>query len=138
MPLSITITLEKELPEAFAAYSKAANGKALARESERIDYAARTVKVAQLTTMLSESQAALVAQLKEEGFDPSKMRLPPEQWFAASEGLKSVRALIEHISTNLNNFKQPNPILRELRAGETLLVAAEAADVKFHFTKVNV
>jgi len=78
-----------------------------------------------------------MAQLKEDGFDPSKMRLPPEQWFPASEGLKTVRALIEYISAKLNDFKQPNPILRDLKAVETLLAAAQAAGAKFHFTKAD-
>jgi hypothetical protein len=137
MALAIVVTLEKELPEASAAYAKAGTGKALARESDRIDSAARRKNVAQMTSMLSESQAALFAQLKEEGFDPSKMRLPPEQWFAASEGLKTVRALAEHINANLNDFKQPNPILRDLKAVESLLASAEAAGARFHFTKVN-
>ena len=76
-----------------------------------------------LTFFLSESPAALIAQLKEEGFDPAKMRLPPEQWFRAADGLQSVRALIAHVSANLNNFKQSNPILRDLKAAEALLTA---------------
>jgi hypothetical protein len=136
MALAIAITLEKDLPEA-SAYAKAASGKALAREEERLDLAARTVKVPVIASMLSESQAALIAQLKEEGFDPSKMRLPPEQWFAASEGLKVVRGLAGHVAANLNKFKQPNPILRDLKAAEALLIAADAAGVRFHFTKTN-
>jgi hypothetical protein len=137
MAQAIIVTLERELPEATAAYVKSATGKALARESDRIDSAARRRSVPQLTSMLSESQPALIAQLKEEGFDPSKMRIPAEQWFPAADGLKSVRALIEHITANLNDFKQPNPILRDLKAAEVLLVAAEGAGVRFHFTKTN-
>jgi hypothetical protein len=87
--------------------------------------------------MLSESQAALIAQLKEEGFDPGKMRLPPEQWFPAADGLKTVRGIVGHVAANLNSFKQPNPILRDLKAAETLLAAADTAGVRFHFTKTN-
>ena len=49
-----------------------------------------------------------------------------------------MRGLIEQVSANLNDFKQPNPILRDLRAAEALLVAAEAAGVRFHFTKADV
>src|SRR3954453_23413060 len=131
MALAIVVTLEKELPES-AAYAKAASGKALARELDRLDLAARTVKVTAIESMLSESQAALIAQLKEEGFDPAKMRLPPEQWFTAADGLKTVRALAGHVEKNLNDFKQPNPILRNLKAAETLLSAAENAGVRFH------
>jgi hypothetical protein len=136
MALAIVITLEKELPES-SAYANAASGRALARELDRLDLAARTVKVTVIESMLSESQAALIAQLKEEGFDPSKMRLPPEQWFSAGEGLKTVRGLSGHVAANLNNFKQPNPILRDLKAAEALLIAADAAGVRFHFRKTN-
>ena len=136
MALAIIITLEKEVPEA-AAYTKAGTGKALARELEKIDFAARCKNVAQPSSLLSESQAALIEQLKSEGFDPSKMRLPPEQWYPAADGLKTIRSISEYVSANLNNFKQPNPILRDLKAAETLLAAAETAGVRFHFTKTN-
>ena len=125
------------LDELAPAYAKSASGKALARESEKLDFAARCVGVTQPSSLLSESQAALIAQLKEEGFDPSKMRLPPEQWYPAADGLKVLRALIEYVDANLNKFKQPNPILRDLKAAEALLSAADAAGVRFHFTKAN-
>jgi hypothetical protein len=137
MALAFVITLEKDLPDASPAYAKAAGGKALAREADRLDSAARRKGVSPPTTLLSESQAALIAQLTADGFDPAKMRLPPEQWFPAAEGLRTVRALAEYVSANLNDFKQPNPILRDLKAAEALLTAAEAAGVRFHFTKAN-
>ncbi len=137
MALAIIVTLEKEIP-ALAAYTKSGTGKALAREAERLDYAARCCKVPDIPSLLSENPAVLAAQMREDGFDPSKMRLPPEQWYSATDGLKTVRALHEYVSANVNNFKQPNPILRDLKAAEALLVAAEAAGVRFHFTKANV
>ncbi|HEY8668796.1 MAG TPA: hypothetical protein VIL86_19270 [Tepidisphaeraceae bacterium] len=136
MAEAIVVTLEKEL-DASAAYVKAASGRALAREADRLDTAARIRGVTAITSLLSESQAVLFAQLKENGFDPTRMRLPPEQWFAAADGLKTVRALAAHVTAKMNDFKQPNPILRDLKAAETLLAAAEAAGVKFHFTKTS-
>jgi hypothetical protein len=135
MATSFVITLEKELPEAVAAYAKAKPGKALARESDRLDTAARSHGVMPLTSLLSESREALIAQFRESGFDPDKMRIPPEQWFGAADGLKTVRSLAEHVTARLNDFKQPNPILRDLKAIEALLSVAEAAGVRFHFTK---
>ena len=139
MAQAIVVTLEKELPDPSpaAAYARAKAGKALARESDRIDSAARRKNVSPPTSLLSESQAALIAQLKEDGFDPAKMRIPPEVWHAAAEGLKTVRAVAEYVTANLNDFKQPNPILRDLKAAEALLTAADAAGVKFHFTKTD-
>lgn len=138
MALAIVVTLEKEIEGACAAYARAASGKALARESDRLDTAARAAGVAALTSLLSESLAALEAQLRDQGFDPSKMRLPAEQWYPAGEGLKCVRGLAAHVTAKLNNFKQPNAILKELKAAETLLMAAEQAGVRFHFTKSDV
>jgi hypothetical protein len=134
MAQAIVIVLEKELP-AVAAYAKSGSGKALARESDRLDSTARRKGVMPPTSLLSESQAVLAAQMREQGFDPSKMRLPPEIWFDAAEGIKTVRAIAEYVTANMNDFKQPNPILRDLKAAEALLVAAAAAGVKFHFSK---
>ena len=135
--LAIVVTLEKAIPDAEATYVKAKSGKALARESDRIDSAARRKSVTPITSMLSESQAKLREQMITEGFDPSKMRLPPEQWFSAAEGLKTVRTLIEHVTANLNDFKQPNPILRDLKAVESYLEAAKTAGIQFHFSKTD-
>jgi len=137
MALAFIITLQKDLPDPHAVYAKAKSGKALARESDRLDNAAKSRGVQPLTSLLSESQATLIEQMKAEGFDPTKMRLPPEHWFSPAEGLKTVRALADHVTTNLNNYKQPNPILRDLKAAEALLQAAESANVQFHFTKVD-
>ena len=134
MALAFVVTLEREVPR-VPAVVKGATGKALAREAERLDYAARCKSVLAITSLLSESADALAAQMREEGFDPSKMRLPAEQWFAAADGLRTIRALIEYVSTNLNDFKQPNPVLRDLRGVEATLAAAEIANVRFHFTK---
>src|SRR5688572_13725600 len=132
MALAFIVTLEKELAgDAASAYAKGKTGKALARESDRIDAAARRLRVSPLTGMMSESQAALIEQMKAEGFDPARMRIPPEHWFSAADGLMSIRALIPHVTANLNDFKQPNPILRDLKAAEALLAAAEAAGVRF-------
>ena len=139
MALAIVVTLEKDLPDpaAAAAYAKAGSGKALARELAKVDFAARCVKVTQPSEMISESQAALAEQMRESGMDPGKMRLPPEMWYSAGDGLKSVRALIEYVGANLNDFKQPNPILRDLKAVDDLLTAAEKSGTRFHFTKTN-
>jgi len=136
MALAFVVTLEREIPES-AAYAKGKTGKALARESNKLDSVARRKSVEPMSGMLSESQAALRAQLEADGFDPSKMRLPPEQWFEAQQGLKTVRALAEYVGANLNDFKQPNPILRDLKAAEALFTAAAAAAVKFHFSSVD-
>ena len=137
MALPFVVTLEKELPPAPSSV-KGANGKALARESDKLAFTARRKNVPAINEFLSESREKLVAQLVAEGFDPAKVRVPAEQWFDAKDGLRTVRALIEFVGANLNDFKQPNPILRDLRGAEATLAAAEAAGVRFHFTSADV
>ena len=139
MALAIVVTLEKNLPtpDAQAAYAKTKTGKGLAREVDRLDVVIRNRSISTVVSLLSENQAVLRAQMEAEGFDPSKMRLPPERWFDPAEGLKTVRALSEHVAAHLNDFKQPNAILRDLKAAEVLLAAAQTAGVKFHFTKTE-
>ena len=139
MALAIVVTLEGESAEsASGANSKSAPGKALARESDRLDFAAKRANVTALTSLLSENPEVLAAQMREEGFDPSKMRLPPERWFPIADGLKSVRGLLTFVGANLNDFKQPNPILRDLKAIEEKLVAAEGSGKRFHLSKKDV
>jgi len=137
MAQAIVVTLEKNLAAstAEADYTKAPTGKALARETDRLDAVIRNRGITPLTSLLSENQEVLRAQMVADGFDPAKMRLPPERWFEAGEGLNTVRALSEYVTGDLNHFKQPNAILRDLKAVEALLAAAQAAGVKFHFTK---
>jgi hypothetical protein len=76
-------------------------------ESERLNLAARTRKVPPLTDMLSESQAALIEQMKESGFDVSRCVCHPSSGTRPPMGFEDVRPLIEHVGANLNNFKQP-------------------------------
>jgi hypothetical protein len=135
MAQSLTITLEKPLREAEAAYIKASSGKALGRELEKLDFAARCRNIPALTSRLSESQGALIQKLRDQGFDPAKMRIPVEQWYSAGEGLTIVRTLADYVNAKLNDFKQPTSILRDLKAAETLQAAAETPGVRFHFTK---
>lgn len=143
MAQAIVITLEgtpadgSALAAAAAAYAKGKTGKALARESDRLDFAARVRSAASITSLVSQSPDEVRRQMQESGIDPTKMRVPPELWYDAAEGLRTVRALAEYVSAKLNDFKQPNPILRDLKAAEALLTAAEAAKVRFHFTRVE-
>src|SRR5689334_15053082 len=67
MALAFVVTLEKEIPE-LAAYTKGKTGKAIGRESDKLDSTARRKGVETISAMLSESQEALRAQLEADGF----------------------------------------------------------------------
>src|SRR5438045_9746627 len=97
MAQAILVTLEKEILE-VAAYRKSGTGKALARELQRVDFAARKVKVTQPSSLLSEHPAALIEEMKAQGFDPAQTGVQPEQWFPAAEGLAVLGALMRHVT----------------------------------------
>ena len=137
MPLAFVITLEKELPE-LAAYTKAKPGKSLARESQKLDFLAQRKNVEPLTSMLSEDPAKLIQQMKDEGLDPTRMRVPPEQWFPAALGLATIKALHEWVLTSPNDVKFPQALRKEFKLAEALLAAAASAGVRFHFTSTGV
>lgn len=137
MPLAFIITLENDLPE-LAAYLKIKPGKAIARESQKLDFLAKRKGVEPLTGMLSESSAKLIEQLKEQGLDPTRIRVPPEQWFPASQGLATIRALHQWVLELPNDVKFPGALRKDFKAAETLLLAAELAGTKFHFTSTDI
>lgn len=136
MALAFTITLQSPVAGAPAA-PKNAVGKSLAREADKLDFLARSNNVPPLTTMLSEPREALVAQLIADGFDPAKMRVPPERFYPAADALGALAALIAHVEAKPNDVKQPGAILHDLRAAQATLKAAEAANVPFHFTRAD-
>ena len=137
MALAFIITLEKDLPE-LAAYTKAKPGKSLARESQKLDFLAKRKNVEPITGMLSEDPAKLIQQMRDEGLDPAKLRVPPEQWFPAAMGLATMQALHEWVLTMPNDVKFPGALRKEFKLAEALLSAAVAAGVRFHFTSVSV
>jgi len=60
----------------------------------------------------SARKAGRKARMKSE---PLQNAPAPERWLAAADGLNTVRALADYVTARLNDFKQPNPILRDKR-----------------------
>lgn len=54
-----------------------------------------------------------------------------EEWFDASEGLDTIRAMIGYIESDPSCLKRPRATVEELRALETVLEGAMQAGVKF-------
>jgi hypothetical protein len=56
-----------------------------------------------------------------------------EEWFEASDGLDSIRALMGYIESDPESLKRPKATMEELRTLETALETALQAGVKFRF-----
>jgi hypothetical protein len=120
MGVALYPTFEREISGADV------DGKALARAQEQLDQIAAGLQVRPLGAFISVSDE--MAQFAEdEGLDLEAM--PPRQWFAASDGLKTVRALLGH---GLQSVARADWVLADLRSLERVLASAEKHDVRFH------
>ena len=131
MGAAIFVSLEREIPGLEAS---SVDGKALSREVESLDALASTLKVKPIMELYSINPEELTDFLgdmsPEEGLEvPDNVK---EVWFAATEGLTTVRALIKNLKSA--ELKAPDRVETDLKNIEAVLLAAEKANVKFHFS----
>ena len=70
------------------------------------------------------------AQLGVEGAVP----IPTERWFPASEGLKTVRALLAHLQEKPDSVAQTSFVRADLEQIAKILDAVDKRRVRFHFS----
>ncbi|HWL52365.1 MAG TPA: hypothetical protein VNQ90_08015 [Chthoniobacteraceae bacterium] len=103
------------------------NGKALARADQRLASAARKLGVRELLDFFSQDPEE-AAEFVE---DPEVLKnLPPEEWFAPADGLKTVRALLPEFLTS----PEDAAIADDLREFEGVLVRLEEAGLRWHLS----
>lgn len=106
---------------------------ALAKGYEKLDKVAEANGLRTLDSFLSQDPDEL-ADLMD--MDVEEMDAPPEEWFAATDGLKAVQSLIAHLKANPKAVAKATEMLGELKEVEKELTAAAKAKVKFHFSMV--
>ncbi|MBP3955283.1 hypothetical protein J8F10_08315 [Gemmata sp. G18] len=57
---------------------------------------------------------------------------PPEQWFAAADGLATVRALLAYLAANPTDTRNTPAVLDDLHDFERILTVLDAAEVRWH------
>jgi hypothetical protein len=62
----------------------------------------------------------------------SDLEIPKEQWFNASDGLKTVRSLMKHLETKPDAVRDAALVLQQLAEFEGVLEKAEANGVRWH------
>jgi hypothetical protein len=63
-----------------------------------------------------------------------KDRLPPEEWFSPTEGLKTVYRLIQWVETKPKEIKKPDGVRMDLNRIAEILNEAQRRGLKFHFS----
>jgi hypothetical protein len=94
-------------------------GLELSRAARALDRLAARLKVRPLTSFISmdEGDQELLRDLAEEaGADPAAWKPEPVEWYAAPDGLKTVRALLQHLSEHPEAVRKRAAVVRELTA----------------------
>lgn len=130
MGVSIYVSLEKDIA---GVDPLAINGKPLSKAVDVLDEWAQAKGLRPVMEMVS-SPPEEVADLMDVDVDDLPEHLAAEQWFAAADGLKTIRAMLEHLQQPPTAVKAVDDVLSDLQDIEAVLVAAEQSQVKFHFS----
>jgi hypothetical protein len=130
MAASLYIVVEGEDP----GFDIFVNGHALARNEDALDRLAESLGVMPLLQFFSADENSMCMLLEQGAGDPEWARhLPQPQWFAPEDGLATVKALIEFVSSTPVSFgSETLPVLGELREYERVLVKAVRYKVRWH------
>lgn len=130
MGVSIYVSLEQDIA---GVDPLAINGKPLSKAVDVLDEWAQAKGLRPVMEMVS-SPPEEVADLMDVDVDDLPEHLAAEQWFAAADGLKTIRAMIAHLQQHPTVVKSSDEVLADLQDIEAVLVAAEPSQVRFHFS----
>ncbi len=110
------------------------NGRALARQEAAIERLAHTLGVPPLLAFFSADENSMALLIEEGAGNPELLhRLPPPQWFGASEGLSTIRELIAALEMEPRRIgKESASVLSELMEYEVVLRKAAERGLRWH------
>jgi hypothetical protein len=130
MAASLYIVVEGEDP----GFDIFVNGRALARNEEALDRLAATLRINPLLNFFSADENSMALLLEQGAGDPEwAQHLPQPQWFAAADGLATIRKLIEFLNERPAAVgSETFPILLELREYERVLQKTADRGLRWH------
>ena len=110
------------------------NGRALARHEDALERLALQMGVKPLIEFFSADENSMSLLIEEGGGNPELIRrLPPPQWYAAGDGLATVRALIAALKDDPQQLGTEGPqVLGELEEYERVLERTMRAGLRWH------
>jgi hypothetical protein len=111
------------------------NGKALAHIGDGvITRICHEASVRPLQEFCSQDPDEIAAFCEDEGIDPPPGGFPPEQWFRAADGLRTVRALLARVSelASAGPAWAAEGVAADLQQYEEVLVGLDRAGVRWH------
>ena len=110
------------------------NGRALARHEDAIERLALRIGVKPLIEFFSADENSMALLIEEGAGNPELLkRLPPPQWYAPADGLKSVEGLIETLRQEPQQLGTESAlVLSELEEYARVLRKAEERNLRWH------
>ena len=110
------------------------NGRALARHEAALERLALQLGAKPLIEFFSADENSMSLLIEEGGGNPELIRrLPPPQWYAAGDGLATVRALIAALKDDPQQLGTEGPqVLGELEEYERVLEKTMRAELRWH------
>ena len=130
MAASMYIVVEGEDP----GFNIFVNGRHLARYENAIEELALSLNVRPLLEFFSADENSMLLLIEEGAGNPELLpRLPPPQWYAADDGLRTVTALIVALEEDLHQLGSEGPaVLEELREYEIVLRKTAERGLRWH------
>jgi hypothetical protein len=130
MAASMYIVVEGEDP----GFDIFVNGRALARYEDALERVALRLGVKPLIEFFSADENSMSLLIEEGAGNPELIRrLPPPQWYTASEGLETVRALVATLQDDPQQLgTEGQQVLSELQEYARVLEKAMRAGFRWH------
>ncbi len=130
MAASMYIVVEGEDP----GYDIFVNGRALARNEDALDRLAATIGARPLIEYFSADVNSMALLIEEGAGDPTLIdRLPPPQWYAATDGLATVSTLLQELQRDPALLGSDSEFIREeLQEYEAVLRKTAERNLRWH------
>lgn len=130
MAASMYIVVEGEDP----GYDIFVNGSSLALHEDAVDRLAQRLGVKPLLEFFSADENSMALLIEEGAGNPELLpRLPPPQWYAATDGLITVTALVQELRHNPAQIGEEGPlVLAELEEYAMVLRKAGERGLRWH------
>jgi hypothetical protein len=130
MAASMYIVVEGEDP----GYNIYVNGRVLARHESAVEKLALDLGVKPLLEFFSADENSMALLIEEGAGNPTLMKkLPPPQWYAPADGLRTVEALVLAIEEDPQQLgSEGREVLAELREYESVLRKTVERGLRWH------
>lgn len=110
------------------------NGRSLARHEDALEKLALNLGVRPLIEFFSADENSMALLIEEGAGDQELLRkLPPPQWYAPADGLKTVQALLQALRDDPQQLgTEGKQVLSELREYAEVLEKARDREMRWH------